>query len=73
MFYGANGVDGEMIELIAQYPVEQRESAYAMARRLAGLLELPVKLRKDRDREPHLLDRWPITRPSWWLQFSAAL
>ena len=51
-----NGVDGEMIELIAQYPVEQRESAYAMARRLAGLLELPVKLRKDRDREPHLLD-----------------
>jgi len=51
-----NGVDGEMIELIEQYPVEQRESAYAMARRLAGLLELPVKLRKDRDREPHLLD-----------------
>ena len=73
MFYGANGVDGEMIELIAQYPVEQRESAYAMARRLAGLLNLPLKLGKDRDREPHLLDRWPITRPSWWLQFSADL
>ena len=68
-----NGVDGEMIELIEQYPVEQRESAYAMARRLAGLLDLPLKLRKDRDREPHLLDRWPITRPSWWLQFSADL
>ena len=51
-----NGVDGEMIELIEQYPVEQRESAYAMARRLAALLDLPLKLRKDRDREPHLLD-----------------
>jgi len=68
-----NGVDGEMIELIEQYPVEQRESAYAMARRLAGLLELPVKLRKHRDREPHLLDRLPITQPSWCLQFSAEL
>jgi len=52
-----NGVDGEMIELIEHYPVEQRESAYAMARRLAGLLDLPLKLRKDRDKEPHLLDR----------------
>jgi hypothetical protein len=62
-----------MIELIEQYPVEQRESAYAMARRLAGLLELPVKLRKDRDREPPLPDRLPITRPSWCLQFSADL
>jgi hypothetical protein len=49
-----NGVDGEMIE---QYPVEQRKSAYAMARRLAGLLDLPLKLRKDHDRELHLLDR----------------
>ena len=49
-----NGVDGEMIELIEQYPVEQRESAYAMARRLADLL---LPLRKDRDREPHSLDR----------------
>ena len=50
------GVDGEMIELIEQYPVEQRESAYAMARRLAGLLDLPLKLCEDRDREPHSLD-----------------
>ena len=45
-----------MIELIEHYPVEQRESAYAMARRLADLLDLPLKLCKDRDREPHLLD-----------------
>ena len=45
-----------MIELIEQYPVEQRESAYATARRLAGHLDLPLKLRKDRDREPHSLD-----------------
>jgi hypothetical protein len=43
--------------LIEQYPVEDRVRAYAMARRLAGLLDLPLKLRKDRDREPHLLDR----------------
>ena len=52
-----NGVDGEMIEFIEQYPVEERESAYAMARRLAALLDLPLKLREDRDREPHSLDR----------------
>jgi hypothetical protein len=51
-----NGVDGEMIELIEQYPVEQRERAYVMTRRLADLLDLPLKLCKDRDREPHLLD-----------------
>ena len=46
-----------MIELIEQYPIEQRESVYAMARHLAGLLDLPLKLYEDRDREPHLLDR----------------
>jgi hypothetical protein len=38
--------------LIEQYPVEQRKSSYAMARCLADLLDLPLKLRKDRDREP---------------------
>jgi hypothetical protein len=51
-----NGVDGEMIELIEQYPVEQRESAYVMTRRLADLLDLPLKLCKDRNREPRSLD-----------------
>ena len=68
-----NGVDGEMIELIEQYPVEQRESAYAMARRLAGLLDLPLKLRKPRSRASLA---GQVTRQHdrhGWLQFSAGL
>jgi hypothetical protein len=52
-----NGADGGVIKIIEQYPIENRIGAYAMARRLAKLLDLPLKLRKDRDREPHLLDR----------------
>ena len=52
-----NDADGGVIEIIEQYPIENRIGAYAMARRLAKLLDLPLKLRKDRDREPHLLDR----------------
>jgi hypothetical protein len=42
-----NSADDEMIELIEQYPIEERERAYAMARRLAKLLDLPLKLLKD--------------------------
>jgi hypothetical protein len=68
-----NDADGGVIEIIEQYPIENRIAAYTMARRLAGLLDLPLKLRMDRDREPHLLDRRPITRSSWCLQFSADL
>ena len=33
-----------LIELIEQYPLEERVRAYAMARRLADLLDLPLKL-----------------------------
>jgi hypothetical protein len=43
----ANGADGRVIEIIEQYPIENRISAYAMARRLAKLLDLPLKLLKD--------------------------
>jgi hypothetical protein len=51
-----NGADGRVIEIIEQYPIENRIGAYAMARRLADLLDLPLKLCKDRDREPRSLD-----------------
>jgi hypothetical protein len=46
-----NGADDEMIELIEQYPVEERVRAYAMARRLANLLDLPLKLLDSPDGE----------------------
>ena len=46
-----NDADGSMIEMIEQYPLEERVRAYAMARRLAELLDLPLKLLKSRDRE----------------------
>jgi hypothetical protein len=39
-----NDADGGVIEIIEQYPIENRIGAYAMARRLAGLLDLPLKL-----------------------------
>ena len=39
-----NDADGNMIELIEQYPLEERVRAYAMARRLADLLDLPLEL-----------------------------
>jgi len=44
-----NGADGSVIELIEQYPIADRERAFALARRMADLLDLPVKLLKDRD------------------------
>ena len=44
-----NDADGVVIEIIEQYPLENRVGAYAMARRLADLLDLPLKLLKDRD------------------------
>lgn len=40
-----------MIEIIEQYPLKQRVDAFAMARRLANLLNLPLKLCEDWDRE----------------------
>jgi hypothetical protein len=46
-----NDADGGVIEIIEQYPIEERVGAHAMARRLAKLLDLPLKLLKDRDRE----------------------
>ena len=70
-----NGVDGEMIELIEQYPVEERESAYAMARRLARpsgpAAEVTATTATER---ASLAGRMGlITRSSWCLQFSADL
>lgn len=50
-----NDANGVMIELIEQYSLENRVGAYAMARRLADLLDLPLKLLKDRDGEA-----WPV-------------
>ena len=46
-----NDADGAVIEIIEQYPLKQRVGAFAMARRLANLLNLPLKLREDWDRE----------------------
>ena len=47
-----NDADGAVIEIIIeQYPLEERVRAHAMARRLSGLLGLPLKLLKDRDCE----------------------
>lgn len=54
-----NDADGTVIEIIEQYPVDGRESAYAMARRLANLLEIPLKLREDRDIDPQPIDAVP--------------
>jgi hypothetical protein len=54
-----NATDGTVIEIIEQYPLEERERAYAMARRLAGLLDLPLKLLKDRDRAAQSLSAAP--------------
>jgi hypothetical protein len=51
-----NDADGGVIEIIEQCPIENRIAAYAMARRLADLLDLPLKLCEDRDREPRSLD-----------------
>jgi hypothetical protein len=46
---------GVMIERIEQ--ITGRGPRAHTRGRLADLLDLPLKLRKDRDREPHLLDR----------------
>ena len=46
-----NDTDGAVLEIIEQYPLEERVRAYAMARRLANLVGLPLKVLKDRDRE----------------------
>ena len=60
-----NDADGAVIEIIEQYPLEERERAYAMARRLANLLDLPLKLLQDRDREAQpITDADPNAVPS---------
>ena len=46
-----NDADGGVIEIIEQYPIEERVRAYGMAQRLADLLDLPVKLVDSPERE----------------------
>ena len=41
-----NDDDGCVLEIIEQYPIEERDRAYRMALRLAALLKLPIKLKE---------------------------
>jgi hypothetical protein len=44
LFITVNHASGSVIELIEQYRIKDRVGAYAMARRLAKLLDLPLKV-----------------------------
>ncbi|HEX3412873.1 MAG TPA: hypothetical protein VHT00_14230 [Stellaceae bacterium] len=54
-----NAADGSVIEIIEQYPLDNRVGAAAMARRLAGLLSLPLKQRNSADRDAELISAAP--------------
>ena len=60
-----NDADGAVLEII-EHPLEERVRAYAMARRLANLVGLPLKVLKDRDREAR-----PITEAGFQIPHDA--